>query len=348
MKEFEKLIPTQLANGVIFGLVAMITLFILPAFLVEQVAPQQDEIMQPPTMTIDPDTKLYTSPEPVVGSDSTTQIKLLQADNSVETLSQYHYLWGVVSAEMPASFELEALKAQAVAARTYTSYRLQNPKHETADICTNSGCCQAYITVADRVSSWGNSADIYTEKIAQAVTQTDGLGVLYQGRAIDALFFSSTSGSTIDAVEVWGTQVGYLQGVDSPEGTEVPNYHTTMTYTSDEVKTRLLTAYPKIVLTDSPDEWFGHTTLNSGGGVAQIVIGGVTLTGSQLRSLFSLRSTFFTVDDTPEGFLFSVTGYGHSVGMSQYGANAMAKDGSTFDEILTWYYTDTVVSAITN
>ena len=178
------------------------------------------------------------------------------------------------------------------------------------------------------------------------MADTDGLGVTYGGEPIQALFFSSSPGRTVDAAAVWGSRVDYLTGVDSPEGEEVPNYHTQVDKTAQEVHRAVLDAYPGADLSGDPSGWFGPADRDAGGTVRSIPLGGVTLTGSQVRGLFSLRSAAFTVSWDGSKFTFSVTGYGHGVGMSQYGANALAKEGKGFREILTWYYTGTAVEEL--
>lgn len=276
--------------------------------------------------------------------DKGRAVRLLQPDGTVAETDMEEYLWSVVAAEMPASFEQEALKAQACAARTY-AVRLQNAggKHEGADLCTDSKCCQAYISPADAAAKWGEDAGSYAAKITRAVSETDGLGVLYEGTPIEALFFSSAPGRTSDAVAVWGSSVDYLKSVDSPEGEEVPNYRTTVTLSAQEVKTLLLAVYPGANLSGDPAGWFSDIRRGDSGAVSSLLAGGVTLTGNQLRGALGLRSPAFTVRYDGASFIFDVTGYGHGVGMSQYGANAMAKSGGSFEEILTWYYTGTEV-----
>ena len=276
-------------------------------------------------------------------------VKLLQPDGTVEELTMADYLFGVVAAEMPAAFEEEALKAQACAARTYTVVRQASAHaaHPQADVCTDSGCCQAYVERQAAETRWGISAGTYSAKISQAVADTDGLGILYQGAPIQAVFFSSAAGRTVDAVEVWGNAVPYLTSVDSPEGDEVPNYHSTVTVPLDEFKSKLLAQYPQADLSGEPAGWFANLVPNSAGGVETVDIGGVTVGGGSLRTLFGLRSTSFTVSASADGVTFSVTGYGHGVGMSQYGANALAKEGKSYDEILKWYYTGIDVAPYT-
>lgn len=297
-------------------------------------------------------TPLLDVPSPSTGQSETVEnrdrarpVRLLQKDGSVAELTMEDYLWGVVAAEMPAAFEPEALKAQACAARTYTviCQNASAEKHPQADICGDSTCCQAYTEREAAELRWGMNAQSYTEKITQAVAQTDGLGILYRGQPIQALFFSSAPGKTVDAVAVWGNAVDYLKSVDSPEGEEVPNYHSRAILTDREVRALVGERYPSADLSGDPAGWFGTAARTEGGTVTSIPLGGVTLTGGQVRSLFSLRSAAFTVAWDGASFVFDVIGYGHGVGMSQYGANAMAKQGKTFRDILTWYYTDTAV-----
>ena len=273
-------------------------------------------------------------------------VRLLTREGGVVDLSMADYLWGVVAAEMPASFEEEALKAQACAARTYTVLQQGVGKHPEADICGDSTCCQAYIERSAAEARWGLNAGEYGTKIGRAVAETDGLGVLCNGQPIQALFFSSAAGKTADAVEVWGNPVSYLKSVDSPEGDEVPNYRTQVVLEAAEVKSLTLDAYPGANLSGDPSAWFGAASRGESGGVISMPLGGVTLTGGQLRTLFSLRSAAFTVNWDGERFTFDVTGYGHGVGMSQYGANAMAKNGSSYKDILTWYYTGAQVGEL--
>lgn len=299
---------------------------------------------------------LPANPTPVVSQtaqaeetwDNRQKVRVLVGEGKVEEMTMADYLWRVVAAEMPASFEPEALKAQTVAARTYTLSKLArtSEKHPDADVCTDITCCQAYITPEEAAVNWGDNARAYTDKIAAAVADTDGLAALWQGQPIQALFFSSAAGKTVDAVEVWGNSVPYLTSVDSPEGKEVPNYHTTVTVPVEEFRAKLLEQYPDADLSGEPSGWFTNLTNRSGGGVESVDVGGVTVAGTALRTLFGLRSASFTVTADAANVNFSVTGYGHGVGMSQYGANAMAKAGSSFEEILTWYYTGTQVEQL--
>ena len=321
------------------ALALLLALFLMPLLLVSQ-----GEGELPAEQGGLPLDRTVVTPGPSL--DSGRQVKVKLADGRVETMAMDDYLWRVVAAEMPAAFEPEALKAQAVAARTYTCAKMERttPAHPEADVCTDVACCQACRTPEEAAASWGSNARMYTDKIAAAVADTDGLAVLYGGKPIQAVFFSSADGRTVDAVEVWGNAVPYLTGVDSPEGEEVPNYHSTVTLTAEACKARLLAKYPGADLSGDSSGWFSNTVSNSAAGVESMKVGGVTVSGQALRTLFALRSTSFTVSAGAEGVTFAVTGYGHGVGMSQYGANALAREGKRCEEILKWYYTGVEVA----
>ena len=327
------------------ALILLLVLFLLPLLLFGTAGLDVPEEAAPTgELPID---RTVVTPQPSM--DSQTQIRVALDDGSVLTLGLDQYLWRVVAAEMPASFEPEALKAQAAAARTYTLSKLGRTveNHPDADVCTDITCCQAYIDPDQAAANWGDSAAAYTAKITAAVSETDGMAILYDGQPIQAVFFSSAAGRTVDAVEVWGNSVPYLTSVDSPEGEEVPNYHSTAAFSLDDFKSKLLGKYPEADLSGDPAGWFQNLTPNSAGGVETIDVGGVTVSGGTLRTLFDLRSTSFTVTASADGVTFSVTGYGHGVGMSQYGANTLAREGKTYDEILKWYYTGVEVSPYT-
>ncbi len=263
-------------------------------------------------------------------------------DETVHTMDLEEYVVGVLAAEMPASFEIEALKAQAVAARTY-AYRktlIENENHPMADVCSDYSCCQAYRLSVQASAGWGERSDEYMARLQQAVRETQGEILVYDGKPIDAVFHSSCAGRTQDAVQVWGAEVPYLQSVESMEGDNVPNYETAVEVSKDTFRKSVLSMYPEAVLEGDFTSWIGDIVYNSTGSVSEMDIGGVSLSGREVRNLFSLRSTHFLLDVNDERILFQVTGYGHGVGMSQYGANAMAKCGDSYEDILTWYYTD--------
>lgn len=278
--------------------------------------------------------------------DGLRQVRLLLEDEGVQTVSLADYLWGVVAAEMPASFEQQALCAQAVAARTYWARLCLGEKHPGADICTQSSCCQAYISRDRAMENWGKNAQEYAARITAAVEQTDGLVVTSQGQPIQALFFSSAPGSTVDAQAVWGQAVPYLVSVDSPEGEEVPNYRSQLSIATGRFRELALQTWPEADLSGPVSGWLSDFVWEPSGTVNTVRVGGVTVKGGQVRKLLGLRSACFTVSEADGILTFHVTGYGHGVGMSQYGANAMARQGKDFREILCWYYTGAQIETL--
>ena len=315
----------------------VLILFLLPVLLVD--GPSGTETEEKPLVL--PATPTPAGTADRAEQDAQTTVRVATEGGEVVEMTMEDYLWSVVAAEMPASFESEALKAQAVTARTYTVWKMGagEANHPEADVCTDINCCQAFLSREQAAANWGTSAAAYTRKISDAVAATDGQIMTYEGQPIQAVFFSSSTGRTEDAVAVWGNSVPYLVGVDSPEGESVPNYHTQVTLTAEEFRAIFLAEYPGADLSGTPDAWFQKETTTASGRVNTLDVGGVTVKGTQLRSLFSLRSTCFTVETGADSVTFRVTGYGHGVGMSQYGANTLAQQGKTWEEILTWYYT---------
>ena len=269
-------------------------------------------------------------------------MRLRKSNGTVEDMDMDSYLVGVVCAEMPASFETEALKAQSVVARTYAQKAYTTlGKHGDGSVCTRSSCCQAYLSEEDYLAQGGTQEDL--EKIKAAVTATSGYVLTYGGELIEATYFSCSGGSTEDAAAVWGTDFPYLQAVSSPGEESAAHYTDTVTFTPRQFQNAL-----GVILTGTPKSWFGTTTYTEGGGVATMMIGGEPYTGTQLRSLLNLRSTAFTVSPSEEAITITTQGYGHRVGMSQYGADAMAVTGSSYEEILSYYYQGTELTQITH
>lgn len=271
----------------------------------------------------------------------------IQDGDTTEQMTLERYLTGVVRGEMPASFEMEALRAQAAAERSYVYYQLaagRKDAHPDADFCTDHTCCSAYLSETAAREKWGGDFAPWNTRVEQAVSDTDGQVVLYNGRPILAVFHSSSAGRTAAAGDVWSGDLPYLVSVDSPEGEEtVPNYYSTVTFTAAEAKEKLLAAHPELKLSGTPDRWFGAAAENGSGRVETVSVGGTDIEGTELRRIFGLRSACFTVAADSESVTFRVTGYGHGVGMSQYGANQLAREGKTWQEILEWYYTGATV-----
>ena len=235
------------------ALILVVVLFALP-FVVRQA---QDTGQDPQP----------TAQEEAALPDSGHTLRVKGSDGQVTEMDLNQYLWGVVAAEMPASFSQEALKAQAVAARTYALNKGPSFNHPDADLCTDYACCQAWIARDKAQGNWGDKAAEYTNKITTAVAETGNQVILYQGQLIDAVFHSSSSAATQDAVEVWGNSVPYLQSVDSPEGEGVPNYESQVTLTTQEFKDAFLKAQPTASLEGDPASWVGTIERTQSGSV---------------------------------------------------------------------------------
>lgn len=262
-------------------------------------------------------------------------IAVLRADGTICNMGLEDYLVGVVLGEMPLSFDTEALKAQAVVARTYTLRRsAMGNKHDDAAVCINSDCCQAFRTPESFAFSGGNEALL--KKAEAAVFATAGQVVTYKGALIEATYFSCSGGRTEDAVAVWGNDIPYLQAVDSPGEESATHYTDSVSFTGNEFA-RLL----GLSLKGNPATWLGQVTYTDGGGVDTITIGGTLFKGTDLRKKLNLSSTLFSITTGGDVVKIVTKGFGHRVGMSQYGAQAMALDGSSYRDILAHYYPGT-------
>ena len=264
----------------------------------------------------------------------------------VETLPLEDYILGVTAAEMPADFEPEALRAQAVAARTYALYCAGTGRHEEADVCTDYHCCQAWKSDDAMRRDWGEG---YAEKLARvraAVEDTAGQYLRFAGRAAFTAFHSSSAGFTEACGAIW-SELPYLVSVSSPEDADsVPNYVSRVTVRAEKLRNTLLSACPAAELSCPPEDWLGEIRRDESGRVSEVLIGGTAFSGVKLRTLFSLRSTAFDLDYADGAFCFTVTGFGHGVGMSQYGANVMAAKGDDYAAILAHYYPGTELASL--
>lgn len=280
--------------------------------------------------------------KPVPEKEDTISV-YIKAEDRVCEMSKSQYLKEVVSAEMPASFEKEALKAQAVAARSYLEARRDAYKvsgtpdvHKGAEICTDSTHCKAWIAESERRSLWGADADKNWEKISQAVDETADEILSYDGEVISAVFHSTSSGKTESSKDVWGGERPYLVSVDSPGDKVSPKFKSSKEISLEEFKK---IARENIDGVDFSKELVGETLRSDAGGILTVSVGGVKIKGTKLRSIYGLRSTNVAINIQNDMVSFDVTGYGHGVGMSQYGANYLASEGKSYDEILKTYYT---------
>lgn len=250
----------------------------------------------------------------------------IKTEDGITSMDLEAYVAAVLMGEMPANFEMEALKAQAVAIRTYTLKRLRAQKHTDADVCTDPTCCQAFIDLSQQ-----NMESEIIERFQCAVDETRGQVLTYDGQLIDATYFACSGGRTEDAAAVWGADVPYLQSQSSP-GEEAANHFVdTIQVTVDEF-------CKKLNLPGNGSVEIGPVSYTEGGGVDKIVISGTEFTGTQVRCLLGLPSTAFRIQPVNESVVITTKGYGHRVGLSQYGADAMAVSGSTYQQILSHYY----------
>ena len=273
----------------------------------------------------------------------------LNNNGKIEEIPLDEYLCGVVAAEMPALFPDEALKAQAVAARTYTMKRIAAApaaEHGGAAVCSNPSHCKAYKPLASFAASWDTSAEEYSSKIMRAVRDTDGEVVLYNGEPITAVFHSTSAGKTENSADVWGGNVPYLVSVESPGEEASPRFEEEKELAPAEFKETFLKKYAAADFDINPENWITNISRSDAGGVKSINIAGVSVKGSDVRSLFGLNSTNFTIRYDDGKMKIKTRGYGHGVGMSQYGARAMALEGKNYEEILLKYYTGTQLGKI--
>ena len=276
-------------------------------------------------------------------------IRLLHKETEVvEELALDKYLYGVVAAEMPAQYEIEALKAQAVAARTYTIYKsaTSNGKHENADICDDSTCCQAWISKENRLAKWDEEyREEYWNKIVTAVDSTAGKIITYNGEPINAFFHSNSGGTTEVVSNVWGgTDLPYLQSVETAGEEGYKQYSSEVKLTKQELLDKLKQEYPDIQINFDESDSIKILDYTESKRVKTVKFGNIEIAGTKIRILLGLKSTNFSIKIEGDYIIFLVTGYGHGVGMSQTGADSLAKEGRTYDEIIKHFYTGVEIS----
>lgn len=253
----------------------------------------------------------------------------VRTENGMITMDIEDYVFRVILAEIPSDFELEAIKAQAIASRTYAQRALYTGgKHGDGSVCDNSSCCQAYLA---------GEADSDNTKFHHAINETRGMILTYAGEPIEATYFSCSGGATEDAREVWGHDYPYLRSQPSPEN-NADKFHEEKAYSKAELEQTL-----KITLPDSSAAWFTDWTYTEGGGVASVTVGSRLFRGTQIRKLLNLRSTLFTAIPDGKRIRIQTSGYGHRVGMSQYGADTLAVQGESCFDILEYYYPGTEI-----
>ncbi|TJX13388.1 stage II sporulation protein D [Tissierella creatinini] len=293
--------------------------------------------------------QIIASKKPVARTELAEKIRIFNPYNDkVEEMDLELYVKGVVAAEMPAEFHIEALKSQAVAARTYAVSRSQrypdgHPDHKGAPICRGIHC-QAYLSLDELREIHGESwVEKYWGKIEEAVDSTRGMLIYYNDLVAEPLYHSTSGGLTEDAVNVFANDTPYLKSVSSPYEEGSPKFKTLTTLTDVDFVNKINEKYPKAKI--NVENFFDKIKLiekTDSGRIKKIAIGNEIIDGRDIRELFGLNSTNFTIAYDQQLKIIDITtfGYGHGVGMSQWGANGMAKNGSSYLEILNHYYTD--------
>lgn len=300
-------------------MILLVLLILLPALIVKSCGPG----VKPPGIEVD-------SPIIAVWNHQTEELMHM-------TLGEY--LQGVVAAEMPAQFNIEALKAQAIVARTYSIARMRSrggsgcSKHPQADICTDSTHCQAWTSKEAALAKWPFfRQNAYWSKIVKAVSETEGQVVTYQGKLIDAVFHSTCGGSTENSEDVWTNSFPYLRAVECGFCSHSPRLTETITLNADEVANKLGEQPANLKLE--------VLTKTQSGRIISVNTGTKTMRGLDFRTNLGLRSSWVTWLKGVETYSFTSTGYGHGVGLCQYGADGMGTQGYSAREILEYYYTD--------
>ena len=255
--------------------------------------------------------------------------------NKITTLPFEEYIKGVVAGEMPATFELEALKAQAVASRSYAMYQMTATKDKDYDV-TNTTQNQVYLTDEELKTNWKDEYNQKMNKIKTAIQETTGEYLTYNGQIVNAMFFSTSTGKTENSEEVFVSALPYLRSVDSKWDEESPAFNDTYTFDLKDFYTKLNLPYNEKLNIEITEK-------TSTGRIKKLKINNQELNGRDIATKLSLRSNYFEIIQNENKVTINTKGFGHGVGMSQYGANGMAKEGYKYDQILKHYYQNTEI-----
>ena len=314
----------------ILGTIVLMMLILLPLVsLVFSPSAPAEQTQDPP--------RLQLEDQPQAEPSGRTVSLMRTATGEIEQLEVLEYLVGVVAAEMPARFHTEALQAQAVAAYTFLRYRLEvagaphlsdSPDHD-----------QGYLCPAQRKERWDEHFELYESRVEQAVRAVYGLTLKYNNRPIFAAYHAMSGGITETSGTYWGRDLSFLRSVESPGCRLAPNFSVTTNFTASEIQATL-GLISGVDLSGTPATWFGEPSRSEAGTITRITVGGATITGRQVRQALALRSSNFTIvyQDKDASFDITTEGFGHGVGMSQTGADFMARQGSTYREILLHFY----------
>lgn len=335
----------------IYLLSFILIIFIIPALLTKKTTTTSSKEENNNQTTINQDEKktTETNSKNEYNYNQYGTISLLhKKTGEVEQVKLDDYLCNVVSAEMPATFEQEALKAQAIVARTYTIYKILNKKHDNADICDDSTCCQAWISKEDRLAKWEeDQRESNWQKICNAVNDTSGKIITYENKPIDAFFHSNSGGITEVPVNVWGgTGYPYLQSVETSGEDAYTQYSSEVVLSQEELINKLKEKYTDISIDFANSDDIKILEYTESTRVKTVKFGNHEISGVEARTLFGLKSTNFEITMDGDNIKFSVKGYGHGVGMSQTGADSMAKQGKNAEDIIKHFYTGVEITEV--
>lgn len=325
-------------------IIIILIVLILPSLLVAMFSRRNPDIPPPHVYSYDEGESIQ-----VKKSSATYQEPTITLYNhytkSLESIPLEEYVVGVVAAEMPSSFEMEALKAQAVAARTLAVRKMRSKggrgctKYDGADVCSQFNHCQAWISESQQRKNWGDKFQENSNRIRQAVQETRGYIMTYEGQPIEVFFYSTSNGKTEDVAEVFSASLPYYKVVESPGEEDAPRYKETFSFTYDEFIRIFHSQYPNSGLSASKlDQQIKILSWTDSGRVRELMVGNTKIKATEFRTLYNLNSTDFSFRFKQGKVYIDTTGYGHGVGMSQIGANAMAKEGKDYREILKHYY----------
>lgn len=316
--------------GVVVGLVALLVIA-LPSVLIFVMGIQKSTVSEQRGVT---------------KVEGVTINVYLHEKDKIEAMELEEYVKGVVCAEMPAEFETAALEAQAVAARTYAVKNMRSfggggvSDHPDADVSTDYTKNQAWLSQVTLKERWGKKYEEYYKRISQAVDATHGQILVYEDKPISAMFHSTSGGRTASAKEVWGYDYPYLQSVECKWDEKSPRYSDSKSIALSDIESVLGPEAGVMAAVQNGDQSIAKVlSLTESGRVNEVRIGSKNFKGQELRNLLGLRSENFTVELQGDKLLFKTIGYGHGVGMSQYGANGMAKLGKSYKDILLYFYT---------
>lgn len=320
-------------------LASAVIMLILPVAALKEFAPSTDKstnshIISTTENTVNDDNQQQ--------KDDTITVFLSSQNQNVE-MDMFEYICGSVAAEMPLAYHEEALKAQAVTCYTNAlRLKLNTEKTNNADISDNTAIHQGYINEAERRAKWGNDFEKYESKLKNVVNSVKNQAIYYNEQLIVAAFFAISCGKTENSGNLWSESVPYLTSVESQGDCLSPQYATSVSFSLDEFVSKMKNTKAEFNI-NSLTNAVAITKISPTGTVLKAEINGNSYTGEEIRSIFSLRSPVFTVNSTDSSITFNVLGYGHGIGMSQYGADYFARQGYTYKDILMHYYTGVVI-----